>query len=62
MTLKKKSNVICYYTVSEAIIMGKGLVAHILRKKNLADLFMKVLHDQTWWFLMNWMLSLPSNV
>eukprot|EP00804_Cyclotella_cryptica_P024737 CCRYP_001712-RB/>CCRYP_001712-RB protein AED:0.42 eAED:0.42 QI:0/-1/0/1/-1/1/1/0/117 len=42
-TLKKKSNLICYHAVREAVAMGKALVAHIPTKKNLADLFTKVL-------------------
>jgi hypothetical protein len=46
-TLRKKSNLICYHAVREAIAMGKALVAHILTKKNLADLFTKVLYGQT---------------
>eukprot|EP00804_Cyclotella_cryptica_P028067 CCRYP_017276-RA/>CCRYP_017276-RA protein AED:0.08 eAED:0.14 QI:0/0/0/1/0.25/0.2/5/0/724 len=43
-TLRKKSNSICYHAVREAVAMGKALVAHIPTKKNLADLFTKVLH------------------
>jgi hypothetical protein len=45
-TLRKKSNSICYHPVHEAIAMGEALVAHIPTKKNLADLFSKVLHGQ----------------
>jgi hypothetical protein len=45
-TLKKKSNSICYHEVREAVAMGKALVAHIPTKKNLADLFTKVLYGQ----------------
>jgi hypothetical protein len=41
-TLKKKSNLICYHAVCEAVAMGEALVAHITTKKNLADLFTKV--------------------
>jgi hypothetical protein len=36
--------------------MGEVLVAHILTKKNLADLFNKVLYGQTHRFLVDWML------
>eukprot|EP00804_Cyclotella_cryptica_P003833 CCRYP_018938-RA/>CCRYP_018938-RA protein AED:0.33 eAED:0.33 QI:0/0/0/1/0/0/2/0/299 len=36
-TLKKKSNLICYHAVHEAVAMGEALVAHIPTKKNLAD-------------------------
>jgi hypothetical protein len=46
LMLKKKSNLICYYTVHEAVAMGEALVAHIPTKKNLADLFTKVLYGQ----------------
>jgi hypothetical protein len=55
-TLKKKLNSICYHAVCEVVAMGKALVAHILTKKNLADLFTKVLSGQTRRFLVSWML------
>ncbi len=42
-TLKKKSNSVCYHAVREAVAMGECLVAHIPTKKNLADLFTKIL-------------------
>ena len=45
-TLRKKSNSICYHAVHEAIAIGEALVAHIRTKKNLADLFTKVLYGQ----------------
>ena len=55
-TLRKKSNSICYLAVREAVAMGEALVAHILTKKNLADLFTKVLYGQTRRFLVDRML------
>eukprot|EP00804_Cyclotella_cryptica_P031318 CCRYP_011112-RB/>CCRYP_011112-RB protein AED:0.46 eAED:0.45 QI:0/-1/0/1/-1/0/1/0/110 len=55
-TLKKKSNSICYHAVHEAVAMGEALVAHIPTKKNLADLFTKVLYGQTRRFLVSQML------
>ena len=55
-TLRKKSNLICYHTVCEAIVMGEALVAHIQTKKNLADLFTKVLYIQMCRFLVDQML------
>ena len=55
-TLRKKSNSICYHAVREAIAMGKVLVAHIPTKKNLADLFTKVLYGQTHRFLVDRLL------
>eukprot|EP00804_Cyclotella_cryptica_P020248 CCRYP_010923-RA/>CCRYP_010923-RA protein AED:0.50 eAED:0.50 QI:0/-1/0/1/-1/0/1/0/110 len=55
-TVKKKSNSICYHVVREAVAMGKALVAHIPTKKNLADLFTKVLYGQTQRFLVSRML------
>ena len=55
-TLKKKSNSICYHSVREAVAMGEALVAHIPTKKNLADLFTKVLHGQSRRFLVSRML------
>ena len=64
LTLRKKSNSICYHGVREAIAMGEALVAHIPAKKNLADLFTKVLYGQTCRFLVDRMLwdVLPSNL
>ena len=55
-TLKKKSNSICYHAVREAVAMGEALVAHIPTKKNLADLFTKVLYGQSRRFLVDRML------
>jgi hypothetical protein len=63
-TLRKKSNSICYHAVREAMAMGEALVVHILTKKNLADLFTKVLYGQTRRFLVDRMLwdVFPSNL
>ena len=55
-TLKKKLNSICYHAVREAVAMGEALVAHIPTKKNLADLFTKVLYGQSHQFLVDQML------
>jgi hypothetical protein len=55
-TLKKKSNSICYHAVREAVAMGEAIVAHIPTKKNLADLFTKVLYGQGRRDLINKML------
>ena len=55
-TLKKKSNLICYHAVCEAVAMGEAIVAHIPTRKNLADLFTKVLYGQARRFLVNQML------
>ena len=55
-TLKKKSNSICYHAVREAVAIGEALVAHIPTKKNLADLFTKVLYGQAQRFLVSRML------
>lgn len=44
LTLRKKSNAICYHAVREAVAMGEALVAHVPTQKNLADLFTKVLY------------------
>ena len=54
--LKKKLYLLCYHTVHEAVVMGETLVAHIPTKKNLADLFTKVLYGQSWQFLVERML------
>jgi hypothetical protein len=55
-TLMKKSNSMCYHAVCEAVAMGEALVVHIPTKKNLADLFTKVLYGQTHRFLVSQML------
>ena len=55
-TLKKKSKLICYHAVCKAVVMGEALIAHIPTKKNLADLFTKVLYGQNWRFLVDQML------
>ena len=52
-TLKKKSNSICYHAVCEAVAMGEALIAHIPTKKNMADMFTKVLYGWSWWFLVD---------
>ena len=56
LMLKKKSNSICYHAVHKAIVMGEDLIAHIPTKKNLADLFMKVLYGQSQQLLVDWIL------
>ena len=56
LTLKKKSNLICYHAVREAVVMCEALVTHIPTKKNLADLFTKVLYGQSQQFLVDRML------
>ena len=56
LVLKKKLKLICYHAVHEAIAMGEALVAHIPTKKNLADLFTKVLYGQNQQFLVDRML------
>ena len=51
-----------YHAVNDAVAMGKALVDYNPTKKNLADLFTKVLYSQTRRFLVDWMLwdVLPS--
>ncbi|KAL7502891.1 hypothetical protein ACHAXN_000764, partial [Cyclotella atomus] len=51
LTLKKKSNSVCYHAVREAVVMGEALVAHIGTAYNLADLLTNVLYGQTRRFL-----------
>ena len=46
LMLKKKSNLICYHAVREAVVMGEALIAHTPTKK-MADLFTKVLCGQS---------------
>ena len=45
-TLNKKSTSICYHGVHETVSMGEDLVAQIITKKNIVDLFTKVLFGQ----------------
>ena len=56
LMLKKKSNSICYHAVHEAVAMGEALVAQMPTKKNLADLFTKVLYGQSQQFLVDQIL------
>ena len=56
LTLKKKSNSVCYHAVREAVVMGEALVAHIGTAYNLADLFTNVLYGQTRRFLVGRLL------
>ena len=49
--LKKKSNLICYHAMHEAVAMGEALVVHIPMKKNLSDLFTKVQDGQAHQFV-----------
>ena len=44
LTLKKKSNSICYHAVREAVASGECLTSHIPTLKNLADILTKVLY------------------
>ena len=55
-TLRKKCNSICYHAVHEAVAMGEALAAHIPMKRNLADLFIKVLYGQMHRFLVDQMV------
>ena len=55
-TVRKKSNLNFYHAVCDAIAMGEALVAHMMTKKNLADLFTKVLSGQARRFLVSRML------
>ncbi len=56
LTLRKKSNAICYHAVREAVAMGEALVAHVPTQKTLADLFTKVLYGSRHQFLVERML------
>ncbi len=55
-TLRKKSNMIRYHKMCEVVAMGEVLVAHIPTKKNLADLFTKVMYGSHCSFLVEKML------
>jgi hypothetical protein len=41
LTLKKKSNSICYHAIRELVAMGETLLTHIRTGKNLADFLTK---------------------
>ena len=41
LTLKKKSNSICYHAVQESVAMGECLTGHIVSNKNPADIMTK---------------------
>ena len=41
LTLKKKSNSICYHAIQESVAMGESLLNHVGTRGNLADLLTK---------------------
>ena len=41
--LKKKSNIICYHAIREAVAMDERLTGHISTHENVADLATKVI-------------------
>ncbi len=41
LTLKKKSNSICYHAIQESVAMGESLLTHVGTHDNLADLLTK---------------------
>jgi hypothetical protein len=43
LTLKKKSNSVCYHAVCESVAMGESLMGHIPMNDNPADLLMKLI-------------------
>ncbi len=42
-TLNKKNNAVCYHAVTESVVMGETLTAHIPGAKNPADLMTKLM-------------------
>ena len=46
MTLKKKSNSICYHAIREAVASGECLTTHYKTGKNYSDMMKKVLYGQ----------------
>ena len=44
--LRKKSNSVCYHTVSELVAIEKSLVGHITSKENVTDLMTKVFYGK----------------
>ena len=47
LTLKKKSNAICYHAVREAVAMGECVTGHIWTRFNFTDLLTKVSSGST---------------
>ena len=43
LTLRKKSNLICYHAVRELVAMGESLTGHIPTEENCADLAAKII-------------------
>ncbi len=41
LTLKKKSNSICYHAIRESVAMGESLLTHVGTHDNLSDLLTK---------------------
>jgi len=56
LTLRKKSNTICYQAVCESVEMDKARVVHIPTQKNLANWFTNVMYVQNSKFLVSRML------
>ena len=46
LTLKKKSNSICYHAVREAVASGECLTTHCKTGDNYSDMMTKVLYEQ----------------
>jgi hypothetical protein len=42
-TLKKKSNLICYYYIQECVAMGEAMTAHMQSEDNPADICTKLM-------------------
>ena len=46
LTLKKKSNEICYHAICESVAMGESRTGHVVTTENLADLATKIITSQ----------------
>jgi hypothetical protein len=49
LTLKKKSNSVCYHTVLESVAIGESLTGHISTHDNPADIFAKIIPSGIKW-------------
>jgi hypothetical protein len=46
LTLKKKSNSVCYHVVCKSVAMGESLTGHISMHVNPVDICTKIIHSQ----------------
>ena len=59
--LRKKSNSVCYHTVSESVAIRESPGEHIISKENVADLMSKVHYGQRRYLVSNILYDIYDN-